>query len=253
LKPECVVGEPSASRRWLIVGDSHAQALSGAFDLWLRQRGESGLMLYEPGCLPLPQPRTESRGTRCTEYGDQLRSLWRQGGFENVFLVSSWRQLIEVEQQSRGKRAAKSDFQVGFSQLAAEAVADQRKLFVWLPLPPAKKNVPTALARAALFGLGWNISTSLQEHRREYRFIAEGLAEESTRVQGVVDASAVLCGSAECATVINGRPVYYDSTHPAASQADYFARILDAQLPRDEKKSRTKRILSAWLGSELSE
>ena len=47
------IGDRSKQPVWLVVGDSHAAALSGAADLWLKDRQEAGLIGYRSGCLPV--------------------------------------------------------------------------------------------------------------------------------------------------------------------------------------------------------
>jgi len=230
-QPACTLGAAGAPRSWLIVGDSHAQALSGAIDLWLRSRGESGLLVYAPGCVPL----RGFGGPHCDHFATAIRKLSLSPETRRILLVSTWRQLIEsnlvdANNNSLGPAEARAAFLRGLHMLLDEARADGREIFIWMPLPAAKKSIPLALARSEALGLDWDIAATARKHRSEYRFFYDAVRQSRSRLGGVVDAAAVLCASGKCRTVAGGRPIYHDNGHPAASQSRYFAAILRDQL-----------------------
>jgi len=230
-QPACTLGASGVPRSWLIVGDSHAQALSGAIDLWLRGRGESGLLVYAPGCVPL----RGFGGPNCDHFAAAIRGLSLSPEVRRIFLVSTWRQLIESSLVDANKNSlrpveARAAFVRSLNTSLDQARADGREMFIWMPLPTAKKNIPLALARSEALGLDWDIATTAGQHRSEYRFFYDAVRQSGSKLGGVVDAAAVLCASGKCRTVVGGRPIYHDNGHPAASQSGYFAGILGNQL-----------------------
>ena len=49
----CPLGVPSQPPRVAVIGDSHAQALAGAFDLWLKEGRMAGELWFQSGCKPV--------------------------------------------------------------------------------------------------------------------------------------------------------------------------------------------------------
>ena len=234
--PFCRIGKESARATWLILGDSHAQALAGAFDLWLDSRGEAGILVFQHGCAPIYGVGDND----CQSFLKNARTMWNAQDVENVFLVSIWRVGLEGGFRNNEGRFiepnnAAAYLQKQFAAIIGDIRSDGRKAYLWMPLPPSKKPLPFNLARSEIFGLGWELGQGRAEIKREYRPIYQVFSATSANLNGVVDPSRVLCSSGTCLTMVNGRPIYHDNNHPAFSQKAFFAKIIFEQIDRRVK------------------
>jgi hypothetical protein len=234
--PFCRVGKKSARTTWLILGDSHTQALAGAFDLWLDSRGEAGILVFQHGCAPIYGVGDDD----CQRFLKNTRNIWNAPDIENVFLVSIWRVGLEGGFRNNEGRFIESNnagayLQKQFATIIGDIRSDGRKVYLWMPLPPSKKPLPFNLARSEIFGLGWELGQRRAEIKREYRTIYQVFSSTSANLNGVVDPSRVLCSSGTCQTMVNGKPIYHDNNHPAMSQKAFFAKILFDQIEHSVK------------------
>lgn len=234
--PFCRLGEKSARTTWLIIGDSHAQALSGAFDLWLTKRGEAGLLVFQHGCAPIYGVGDVS----CQNFLKNVRTVWNKPGVENVFLVSIWRVGLgggfkNDEGRFVESNMAQAYLENQFADLIRDIKTDGRKAYLWMPLPPSTKTLPFSLARSEIFGLDWQLGLQRREFNREYRPIHQIFGAEIDNLDGIVDPADAMCSTGTCLTKNNGKPIYYDNNHPASSQKAYFANIIESQFDGSSK------------------
>ena len=234
--PLCHLGNKNARSTWLIVGDSHAQALSGAFDLWLTKRGEAGVLVFQHGCAPIYGVGDGN----CQNFVKNVRTIWNKPDFENVFLVSIWR--VGVEGGFRNDKGrfidphrAQAYLENQFGKLLRDIKADGNKTYLWMPLPPSTKPLPFSLARSKIFALGWELGKEREQFKREYQPIYQMFGVEPDALNGIVDPARAMCSTGTCLTMYRGRPLYYDNNHPALSQQDFFASMLADQIDRNTK------------------
>lgn len=234
--PLCRLGKKDARTTWLILGDSHAQALSGAFDLWLTKRGEAGVLVFQHGCAPIYGVGDGD----CQNFLKNVRTIWNKPDIENVFLVSIWRVGLEGGLRNDEGRFIES-YEAGaylqnqFATLLGDIRSDGRKTYLWMPLPPSMKSLPFSLARSEIFGLGWKLGRGREEFYREYQPIYQIFDSASVNLNGVVNPARTMCSSGTCLTMYNGRPIYHDNNHPALSQKEFFANILMDEIDRNTK------------------
>jgi peptidoglycan/LPS O-acetylase OafA/YrhL len=234
--PLCRIGKKNARTTWLILGDSHAQALSGAFDLWLERRGEGGILVFQHGCAPI----YGVGDTKCQNFLQSARTIWNSPDIENVFLVSIWR--VGLHGGFRTDKGsfiepnnAKAYLQKQFGTIIGDIRSDGRKAYLWMPLPPTKKHLPFSLARSEIFGLEWKLGQRRAAIQKEYQPIYQAFNAASANLNGVVDPSREMCSSGTCLTIVDGRPIYHDNNHPAFSQKEFFAKIMLDQIGRSAK------------------
>lgn len=82
----CVLGSPGKAPTVALVGDSHAAAVSLAFDEYLREKGLGGKTFSMDGC-PYLVGYYEARG-RCNEHNEALRSELESGGYTDVIYLA---------------------------------------------------------------------------------------------------------------------------------------------------------------------
>jgi peptidoglycan/LPS O-acetylase OafA/YrhL len=222
------IGDPSRAPTWIIVGDSHAAALSGAADIWLKGRHEAGLIGYRSGCLPVlqagdPDCRAFNAGVQ-----DKIRA---EPNVRNVLLISIWRQAIgetlldHADPNGPAFRGAARLFE---KRLVATLDAYKQShvgVHIWEPLPSARRFVPAALGRTAAFGDHWPIARTRAEHDQSFAFFKDILDRNQALIASRVDPAASLCNAQHCAVQHDGRSLYSDNNHPAWSASPYFARL----------------------------
>lgn len=226
----CVVGVAGAKPSWLVYGDSHADALASAFGGALRDRGEAGYLLFQSGCLPV----IDSGDAACRYFNRQVGTfLAAHPGIRHVALVSTWRQPLEAAYTDAAGRpvrgqAALAAFNLGFKRTLLDRSAAGRQVVLWLPVPGARRAVPTTLARNMMLGRNWDVADDKASYDRRFRFLTDAL----TAHPGVttIRPAEQICEKRRCDVLWNGRPLYHDDAHPAASQRRYYQAIIDSAL-----------------------
>lgn len=227
----CKLGAPDAKQTWLILGDSHARALAPAFDLWLQKRNEAGLLVYKPGCMPVAR----LGGSKCGSFADEARPYWQAETVQNVFLVSTWRQVLSDDLMDfRNRNVTGTDavtlFGEGIRETIDKISNNSRQVYVWSPLPTAKKSIPLALARSSVWNTDWRLGQTRAEYYEEYGFFRDAIKPAMGKISKVIEPEKFMCNTGICDTVYKDRPLYTDAGHAAKSQANYFEKILNDQV-----------------------
>jgi peptidoglycan/LPS O-acetylase OafA/YrhL len=228
----CFIGQTGAPVRWMVIGDSHGWALTEAFSLFLKRKGEGGQLVFSHGCLPILEMETRT----CREFNSSAHA-WIEAnpGIRNVVLVSIWRQPIEgILQGPDGTylegRAAMDAFQDQFARTLKRLTAAGRNVYIWEPIPTAKMSVPIALARARAFGMHTHIEASREEHERVFTYMAAALQTNRSLIKGSISPLPAMCANDTCILEYNGAPLYFDNNHPGWSSAPFYSRIIEDQI-----------------------
>lgn len=219
----CVIGRPEAPREVLVLGDSHAPALSGALNIWLTQEQRGGAMVYHNGCLPV----LGAGGSRCQDYIDAALSLI-EGSSEvtEVVLVSIWRQALpEGGKQFDGVWVPEARVAEVFAERLAETVARIEAagttVTIVEPFFAASGRVPETLASNLAFGRDWPVDRSLEEHRTTFETVYAAFDQLlSIRRVSLIEP---FCERGVCRAVIEGSPLFTDNNHLAFSHSERIA------------------------------
>jgi peptidoglycan/LPS O-acetylase OafA/YrhL len=223
----CRIGQADQPASWLVFGDSHADALGGAFDLFLKNRRAGGYFTFVSSCLPV----LDSGNADCRAFNRRiLEFLSIHPEVRSVVLVSTWRQPLERGYVDRAGRLVEGDaaiaaFRENLRRTISAVQSTGRTVVVWLPVPGARKIVPETLARSEILGRHWDLRFSGAEYQAQFRFLIEELERMPDVV--LIRPAAHLCASGVCQVEIDGRPLYHDNAHPAGSQAPYFASLIE--------------------------
>lgn len=102
LEDFCQFGNVAGDRqpKWIVWGDSHAEAMMPAFDALAHEKNESLLHAVRPGCAPLPEverlEHSPVQRRRCLEMKRQVeRFLMESGQIDTVFLHARWPLYVE--------------------------------------------------------------------------------------------------------------------------------------------------------------
>lgn len=92
--------------------------------------------------------------------------------------------------------------------------AQTRPVYMMRPIPELRRDVPRAMGRAALWGLGGRVSISLEEYHERNRLAWE--AQDAASAQcgvKILDPLPYLCSDGRCWGDKDGMPLYYDDDH----------------------------------------
>lgn len=233
----CEIGAAGQSPEWLIYGDSHALAAYAAFDKWLRLNGQAGLFIFRHGCPPLNDVHLFGDRGECFAFNQAVtRFIESHADLRNIALVSTWRQAIEgrlsmSSQVQPTKEESVQLFADRFSQTLRHLHDLGRQVYVWEPLPGARKNVPRELARAAWKHRPANIEIDLAEYRSTYRFFFDALKKDRQWITLLFSPSQALCNTGKCAVSYDGVPLYADNGHMTKSTVDFWLQVLQRGKP----------------------
>jgi peptidoglycan/LPS O-acetylase OafA/YrhL len=221
----CLIGEPGAAPRWLVVGDSHAWASRDAFNQWLKAEGAAGVFIFRHACPPINGIHLLGDNGQCHEFNDKVMAFAdAHPSLRSVLLVSTWRQAPEQrvstdEHVQLDKAAALELFRARFSATVERLHDMGRRVYVWEPVPGARANVPAALARANIEGKAADIEMSRADYLREFAFFFDDLKADAPQ--------DVLCSTGKCVAQIGANPVYFDNSHLTRSSAGLIAAMLE--------------------------
>ena len=221
----CPLGVANQTPDVIVIGDSHAQALAGAVDLWLKQQHRAGVLYFHHGCIPL----LEVRDLDCGTFVDTaLSKLQTTPSVRNVVLISAWRhnpsvfngRFLKGEDADRAFRAALTRTLEHFHTQGIQVTLVD-------PMFYASNRVPQTMARNLHFGRNWEVDKNLKQHEAENAVVHAAFAAESTaltveRVSLIRD----LCQGGICRAVKDGAPIYTDGNHVRFGMSDYFAQQL---------------------------
>lgn len=239
LQPEamCRLGQAGAAPRWLVYGDSHAWAASGALDQWLKKTGQSAQFMFVHACPPVIGVYVFRQGSACFRSNTAaLAYLKNQPTISNVLLISTWRQAKEggITATPNRKLAPKESIEL-FDKQFALTLEELRQLgkrvYVWEPLPGARASVPQAMARSALSARPAAIEFTRSEYLDDNAFFFDSLHKQRGLIAGTFSPSRELCGSGRCITEVGGVPLYFDNAHLTYSLRSFWAGALARQLP----------------------
>jgi len=230
----CQIGVADQSPAWLVYGDSHAWATYAAFDKWFKLNGQAGLFIFRYGCPPL-------NGVHLFVFGDKgecfafnqavTRFIESQAYLRNIVVVATWRQAIEgrlsmSSQTQPTKEESVQLFTDRFSQTLEHLHDLGRQVYVWEPVPGARKNVPRELARAALEHRAADIEVDVAEYFSTYSFFFDALKNNRRWISVSFSPSEALCNTGKCAVSYEGNPLYSDDSHITKSTVDFWVEVL---------------------------
>ena len=224
------IGDQSKQPSWLIVGDSHAAALSGAADLWLKRRHQSGLIGYRSGCLPV----LDTGDVVCKAFNESVQDKARTNpAIHDVLIISIWRQALGEDLLKQGDTKstiytkAAAEFEARFVATLEAYRAKGMRVHIWEPVPSTIRAIPASLGRQAVFGVHWPIARTPADHRATFAFFTAILDRHKKLITSRVDPADVMCRANFCMLVHDGRPVYSDNSHPAWRARPFYAAMLE--------------------------
>jgi len=229
----CPLGDPGAVPEVLVIGDSHALAFSGAFDLWLRQTGRGGALAFHHGCMPVLQ----SGQNRCRQATQAtLARAIETPGITDVILVSIWRQAVpNGGRPFEGRWVPQAQVAQVFAKHLADTVAQLeaagKRVTLVDPFFKAANFVPETLASNVVFGRNWPVDTPLEDHMAVFETVHGSLEAVTGPNVKRLSLIAPFCAQGLCRAVVEDTPLFTDDNHLAFSHSSRIADILAQRTP----------------------
>jgi peptidoglycan/LPS O-acetylase OafA/YrhL len=241
----CALGAAGQTApRFVVWGDSHAQALLPAIDVAGREAGAAGLYVGRGGCPPLVGVHQTREGFRdCAERAEAfLRELERRPEIGTVILAARWALYAEGV-RFRGEAghtvfiADANDapptlannavvFEQGLGRTVERLASMGRTVVFVSQVPEAEFHIPRAMARAQHLGRTVELAPLRQDYDRRQAQVERALRSAAERAAiRVVRPEQVLCAGERCTVSAGALPAYRDSNHLTAAQARSLAPL----------------------------
>ncbi|MFD2175817.1 acyltransferase family protein [Rhodobacter lacus] len=252
--PGCAHPDAKARMDVLLLGDSHALAISEAVGALLERRGIGYYDVGYGGCIPLPGFHRVDLGPahRCAAFDTSVLDYAAQAGVSTIVLTARYTLYLEGHRYDNGEGGREPGADAYIDVLgkaggvddperrarvlrAYEAqIRDLAKRFevvLVAPVPEPGWNVPQVGFKHALFrGRDSVVSTSYagyQARNAEVNALFERLAAELARVRLVHTAEAFCeAASARCVNADAQGVYYFDSDHPSQAGARRLAPLV---------------------------
>lgn len=241
----CVFGAKGRTPSFVLVGDSHANAVAPAVFKVAADIGRAGYFIWAPGFCPLPGVTEIRNPDYSRPMPDFIALMAKAPQVKRVVVVCYWGLRVSPERQFRklefrdagydgsGRAYNRTSLARGLSRLT-EALPG-RSLVLFEDVPTGAELDPKAAARlmhvwgdagAGGIGLDWS---AYERQRSHYLPILQSLAAERPEVE-IMPVSQYLCGPTRCLGWLDGRPLYRDDDHIARDgamlMADAFRRAI---------------------------
>lgn len=257
----CQVIVDGQAPRVMLLGDSHANAVSPALQIALEERGIGSYAVAYSGCVPLPDMFRvdKARSHRCMDFNDAALDYARSAAIDTLVLSARFTlywdghryvngegghepggpQYIDIRDyldmpgglDDAGRRDRVLEAYVAhLSDLAKEF-----RIILVGPIPEAGWNVPNTLVKLAIRGSDaerMNLTTSAAEFDGRNGRISELFAELQASNLTVVSPRDTFCDtfvSGRCINDLEGEALYVDDDHLSFAGAALLAEpIADA-------------------------
>jgi peptidoglycan/LPS O-acetylase OafA/YrhL len=213
--PACVFGGKNI--RVIVLGDSHANALTSAIADALPDR-DDGIMTLSYSSCPTArnfQPAFNGPEKHCSAFNEWAWRKIREFPSEIPLIIVNHTSLY-FSTQDREKNTD-SEEASRFSQLMKATACDyakDRTVYMTRPIPSMKVNIPRNLSHRLAAGLDADIFIRQADYMESTRAAWLAQDEAATRCGvRILDSTRYLCDGERCHGSGNGRPYYYDDNH----------------------------------------
>lgn len=217
----------------VVWGDSHAKAIAPALAEFAQTHGTSGLLMAGNDCMmPSAVGAGVFKDTGCMLRTDEVLDYFVQAPhIQTVIVAQRWAARLHKwfdGDDPEGRRAMISLREQSLQHIAEALKAAGKELVVLAQVPEiqhASPNIPSVLARAALYDLDLDLRVDVAgylKHQRHMMPVYEGLvAKGDARVAWPHEA---LCESGHCVIQDEGGLMYYyDDDHLSRRGAERLA------------------------------
>jgi hypothetical protein len=236
----CSLGAEKNSYDFLILGDSHLEAISPALHAALNSMSAKGMIASLWGCPPLIGISNYQGHTDVCQqlnFKNQLDSLIKHYQPKNIILVGYWNMYLMGnhlngrllnpnnfistmgEQSSKNSTDSQASFLKGLKDTVMHITNNNIKLFILEDVPTLPKRIQD---------LPKNYTIPVSRHKENQTLIQNQFS--ILRQQGLhfdtIDLSKGLCSKSECFSYLNGNYLYWDHNHLTPAGASLTIPLL---------------------------
>ena len=253
-QPHCLYGNPLASRRVALFGDSHAQHWFAAMNSGAKRAGWQLLAWTKAGCSPASMSSDVFQGRHqnyieCERWREGVLKTLTESEIPDLVLMSSYvnREDLDLYDRRTGRRLSQSEgqraWQEGFRQTIDKLVAAGARVVVIRDIPPTDKDYKICLLK----GLPCVVPRA---QALTYRAIDAEVAREFDPRVTLLDLTDRFCDAKGCAPMRDGIIVYRDDDHMTSTYAVTFAPEIATLLRGFEQGSgQSERKAPPWRSS----
>ncbi|WP_428429613.1 acyltransferase family protein [Pararhizobium sp.] len=242
---DCTIGKPNTPETFLVVGDSHMEAIAGELAAIASANGIAGHLLWNGGCPPLLNLERLSGlfSDTCIKRFARIPEILKTTGIRTVVLHGRWAVYdtglpTENEPQrdlypfSNGiAQKHREVFQTMLRQTVDEIKATGRRVVIIASVPEAGLNVPLEMTKALMRGgyKDFPIARAAFDARQKD---VMPFFESLDAIDGVeiLYPHTVLCDEKRCRTSAAGNALYIDDDHLNPAGAALIAPLLKKAL-----------------------
>ncbi|WP_139851488.1 acyltransferase family protein [Acinetobacter pullicarnis] len=232
---ECVIGNPENIKA-IIVGDSHADAITTAVAASFNLKKEGIIAIVTAGCPFVIDAKINYHDkVFCHDLNIQ-RMQWlveNKNKYINTPLIVSGRWVAYLKNENDPEKIennnlpplyfgsikfrSQKDLFALFSDKLEKTLCpltSSYQVYALLPIPEMGKNVPKTLAKNILMNQSDDSSITLSDYQQRSSGV-HNIFQEITRSCNVkiLDPAAILCKTGRCIAEFKGRPIYRDGDH----------------------------------------
>ncbi|SFB52153.1 Peptidoglycan/LPS O-acetylase OafA/YrhL, contains acyltransferase and SGNH-hydrolase domains [Rhizobium sp. NFR07] len=201
--------------RLVLWGDSTAAALADGLSEEARHKGVSGVFVGADSCPPVPGMSggfLQARGI-CSRIQADLPALLKRDPVDVLLVEAAW-----VGHWSRNVDTFSSEIARAFADYMTLA----HRVVIVGPVPAARMNLPSGLARLSYFG---NRDSYLGPENLDEIVQVNELVKQAAYKQGFqfVDLLSQIC-TMDCSMTFDGKPIYFDNGHITETTSKRLAR-----------------------------
>ena len=223
----CVIGN-SKNIKAIIVGDSHADAVTSAITSLLDLNKDGVIYAARSGCQYILNAHFNDGSEYCTQLNYQRHEYLKNSKNIPIIIVNRYLEKMEGENnidrdnpqeiyfnnRNSTKAQKYSQFQENFKQSICE-LSDDTPVYIVSTIPEQGRNIPPLMAKQILLNgesLENGISyTKYKKRSEKMNYILESVAEKCDAK--FLDVSKILCNTGVCISEYRGRPIYRDGDH----------------------------------------
>lgn len=260
VEPSAVCRQGQGAKKYLILGDSHADALAPGFMSKAAKEGHAAVQFSKTGCPPMLGMSVVDENNKhyesCEGFNEAaVAYLARHPEFDTVVLAARWAVYSSYRNQNEAKKLNVSiapktsdyaspdislrNMELGVRNLVQALTRQGKHVILVTQIPEPGFNVPQCWGRKAMLGPAFETLLSCTPERREVwsridrtNAVLRRAASPGSHVS-VLDLANRICDQQHChtATQAGGVTLYSDDNHLSRSGAEWLVGMTSVTQP----------------------
>lgn len=240
------LAQADTAPRFILWGDSHADAIAPAFYALSRQYHINGYIATYDGCPPILNLEQKGRdsGFYCKQFNEEVLRLIERNQIKKIFMVSAWGNWMfnprlysatggNAHRHEGFPKEINRDVFSGLDETVGLLARKGVQVYVMQTIPTAEFDPPRELALDAAFagresGHAFIPLTSYIKTRGPIEILSQSY-HDSPRVT-FLDPARYLCNDQVCNISQDGRSLYYNGGHLSVFGAEQLRELFHSPL-----------------------